>query len=205
LSFALPAGHTAGDGFSSPRFEVLVDRTERLGKCTILPLNAHPAVDIVRFPRGQKLPPLAGALLLHPAGAPLDELPRGAYGAAPVLSVIDCRWKRLPSIVRAITAPLPRLARIPDGFVTAYPRRNKKDLDPDAGLATIEAVFIAGAFLGRWDETLLAHYVFAAAFLAQNRSAFAHYGLLPIKPMHCLEPKLDGFFLNQKNPINLDP
>ena len=74
---------------------------------------------------------------------------------------------------------MPELVGIPDGFVTAYPRRNKKDLDPDQGLATIEALFIAAALLGRWDQSLLAHYHFGADFLAKNRRAFERHGAWP--------------------------
>ena len=73
--------------------------------------------------------------------------------------------------------PLPRLARIPDGFVTAYPRRNKEGNDPEAGLATIEALFIAAAFLGNWDESLLDKYHFQNSFLEINREIFERFGL----------------------------
>ena len=94
-------------------------------------------------------------------------------------STIDCNWKRLQGIVGRIAGPLPPRVRIPDGFRTAYLRRNKQNLDPDGGLATIEALFIASACLGVWDETLLAEYPMAAGFLDLNKALFESHGLGP--------------------------
>jgi pre-rRNA-processing protein TSR3 len=79
--------------------------------------------------------------------------------------------------MQRVAKPLPKLVRIPDGFVTAYPRRNKEGNDPGEGLATIEALFIAAAFLGFWDETLLEKYYFKDAFLKENEALWKKYGL----------------------------
>ena len=76
-----------------------------------------------------------------------------------------------------IVGPLPELVRIPDGFQTSYLRRNKRNLDPDNGLATIEALFIAAAFLGEWDESLLREYAMGAEFLRVNAPQFERHGL----------------------------
>ncbi len=157
-------------------FQVLVDRSETVNKCTILPLSYREDFEIVRFDKGQLMASLTGDLLLHPEGRPLQELSRRESRR---IVAIDCTWKRLRPIVNRIEKPLPELAGIPEGFVTAYPRRNKKNLDPTAGLATIEALFIAAALLGHWDESLLAHYHFGQAFLDLNRDTFARYGVPP--------------------------
>ena len=77
----------------------------------------------------------------------------------------------------ALEKPFPPLVKIPEGFQTAYPRRNKKGEDPSTGLATIEALFIAAAFLGHWDETLLEKYHFGQDFLRINESLWNQYGL----------------------------
>lgn len=161
-------------------FEILVDRSETPQKCTILPLAYREDFRIVRFPRGQPLAPLAGDLLLHPEGESLATL-APKLGQVRMLSSIDCVWKRLPQILRWVGRPLPQLAGMPPGFVTAYPRRNKQNLDPEGGLATIEALFIAAAFLGHWDETLLREYHFGPQFLAANRGVFQGFGLGPRK------------------------
>lgn len=159
-------------------FEILVDRSEKPEKCTILPLAYRPDFRIVRFPRGVQLKPLVGDLLLHPEGESLATL-APKLGPIRVLSSIDCVWKRLPNILNCVGKPLPMLAGLPPEFVTTYPRRNKQNLDPEGGLATIEALFIAAAFLGHWDETLLKEYHFGAAFLVANATTFARYGLGP--------------------------
>ena len=160
------------------KYEVLVDRSENPRKCTVQPLHYRPDFALRRFTRGRPIGQLTAALLLHIDGAPLDQMrTAGALGSVRSVAVIDCHWKRCAAIMMQLSRPLPTLARIPDGFVTAYPRRNMKGEDPEGGLATIEAIFIAAAFLGTWDETLLKEYHFAAAFLAENAAAWDRYGL----------------------------
>lgn len=159
------------------RFEILVDRTESPNKCTILPLGYREDFRIVRFDRRYPIAALTGTLLLHPDGAPL--VSAAPKAVVPVLSAIDCNWKRLGRILAKVAGPLPPLVRIPDGFRTAYLRRNKRDLDPGQGLATIEALFLAAAFLGTWDESLLAEYPMAGEFLAANAAAFERHGIGP--------------------------
>lgn len=161
-------------------YEVLVDRAETPNKCTILPLADRPDFEILRFEHNQRLKPLTGDVLLHPEGTPLDRV--GLKGSVRKIAAIDCTWKKLARFVKRIDGPLPVLCGIPDGFVTAYPRRNKKDQDPEEGLATIEALFIAAAFLGRWDESLFSRYHFGASFLALNKAVFERYGVDPCPP-----------------------
>lgn len=162
------------------RYEILVDRTERPNKCSILPLAYRSDFRIVRFDRRRAILPLGGSLLLHPDGAALsrstaDEI---AGSDAIVLCAIDCNWKRLQTVIDRVVGPLPPRVRIPDGFQTCYRRRSKRDLDPASGLATIEALFIASAFLGVWDESLLREYPMRAEFLSLNAPLFERYGVV---------------------------
>jgi len=161
------------------RYEILVDRAERPHKCTILPLRYRSDFRVVRFDRRYAIAPLTGSLLLHPEGDVLSRSIAEKLGGAGaiVLCAIDCNWKRLKGVAGRIAGPLPPRVRIPDGFRTAYLRRNKQNLDPDCGLATIEALFIAAAFLGDWDETLLREYPMADEFLGLNMSLFERHGL----------------------------
>lgn len=167
-------------------YEILVDRSETPTKCSILPLagrdDLRGDLRILRFDRRYPIRPLTGRVLLHPDGE-LLEAGASPGGEAFPLSAIDCNWRRLDRILAKVTAPLPPLVRIPDGFTTAYRRRNKRDLDPGQGLATVEAVFLAAAFLGRWDERLLAEYTERQAFLEANAEAFARHGLTPPREM----------------------
>lgn len=155
-------------------YEFLVDRAERPQKCTILPLEGRADFMIHRFERGQAIPALTADLLLHIDGDSLDQMDLKGVNS---LAFVDCHWRRCAGIVQQIQQPLPRLARIPSGFRTAYPRRNKENNDPSDGLATIEAVFIAAAFCGRRDETLLDRYHWRQEFLDMNRELFARFGI----------------------------
>ena len=57
------------------------------------------------------------------------------------------------------------------GYQTAYPRRSKRGTDPENGLASIEALFVAYYLLGRPTDELLQHYRWAEDFLRLN-----HFG-----------------------------
>ena len=157
-------------------FEIVVDKGEKPNKCTILPLINRSDFKIYRPGRNQVIGPLSGDLLLHPDGELLHEM---KIDDVKRLSVIDSNWKLLPMLLGRVALPLPKLARIPDGFLTAYPRRSKLNTDPDGGLATIEAIFIAAAFFGVWDETLFNKYHFGKEFLTINADTFARFNLRP--------------------------
>lgn len=157
-------------------YEIVVDKNESPNKCTILPLAYRTDFLILRPGRGEIIAPLTGDLLLHPDGELFNEMSDAGITR---LSVIDSNWKWLPHLLGRVERPLPKLARIPPGFETAYPRKSKIYSDPDGGLATIEAIFIAAAFLGHWDETLFDKYHFGPAFLEMNMNTFKNYGLGP--------------------------
>jgi hypothetical protein len=54
------------------------------------------------------------------------------------------------------------------GYRTAYPRVSRLGTDPDNGLASAEALFIAYYVLGRSADGLLDHYHWAEEFLRLN-------------------------------------
>lgn len=151
-----------------------MDRKENPRKCTILPQKERADFRIRYFGGGKPVPAFEADCLLHIDGEDLATLPRGSCRS---VALIDCNWKKVEGALRSVERPLPRLVRIPEGFETAYPRRNAEGKDPDGGLATIEALFIAAAFLGTWDETLLDKYHFKTQFLEMNRPLWNKYGL----------------------------
>ncbi|MBI5365733.1 MAG: hypothetical protein HZA54_01745 [Planctomycetes bacterium] len=158
-------------------FEIWVDAREQPQKCTVAPLRGRPDVILHRYHVEEPIR-LEARWLLHPDGVPLDRFARSAEAVACTrLGVIDTTWRRVEGVLRRIVAPAPpaRLA-IPPGFVTAYPRRSKIVEDPEAGLASVEAIFLAAALLGHYDETLLEHYHWRAEFLARNRERLAAIG-----------------------------
>lgn len=165
----------------SLRYEVLIDHGETSNKCTILPVWYRDDLSIRKFRRGRTIPGLKADILLHPDGVSLAEL-ASANIHVESLATIDCIWRRLDPIMGWLEKPLPQLVKIPDGFVTAYPRLSRLGNDPSGGLATIEAVFIAAAFVGNWDTSLLAEYYFGERFIQMNERRFRDFGIEPVCP-----------------------
>lgn len=157
------------------QYEIIVDHGETANKCTIMPLQYR---HDFRLLLGRVKGPLTADILLHHEGIPLDQFQR-ELRTVHTVGVIDCVWRRLDPILEYLDKPLPPWVSIPCGFETAYPRRSKKDFDPSGGLATIEAIFIAAAFLGHWDESLFREYFFADEFLRINDAVFRGYGIHP--------------------------
>ena len=158
-------------------YEVIIDAGETANKCTIAPLSYRQDFRLLRVKGESILGPLSSSLLLHHEGACLTDL-RKTLNPIQGIASIDCTWRRLPILLGRVAGTLPVLARIPDGFQTAYPRRSKRNDDPSVGLATIEAIFIAAAMLGHWDLSLLSKYYFGIAFLKLNAQRFLELGVL---------------------------
>lgn len=82
------------------------------------------------------------------------------------LLVLDSTWRLLPSLRRRITgSPVERA--LPVGVRTAYPRISKMTEDPDIGLASIEALYLALRGLGFDRTELLDSYRWREEFLRQ--------------------------------------
>ena len=158
------------------KFEILMDRKENPRKCTILPQKAREDFTIRYFAGGRPIRAFQADCLLHIDGEDLSLLKNVQVSS---VGLIDCNWKKVTGCLQKLVKPLPRLVSFPQGFKTAYPRRNAEGKDPDGGLATIEALFIAAAFLGFWDETLLDKYHFKDAFLEMNTALWKKYRLGP--------------------------
>ena len=153
-----------------------MDRKENPRKCTILPQKGRSDFQIRYFGGPKPVPAFSSDCLLHLSGDCLSQIDHSSLKS---IALIDCNWKKVPHALRRVERPLPRLVRIPEGFETAYPRRNLEGKDPEGGLATIEALFIAAAFLGQWDETILDKYHFKNPFLSMNEERWKKYRLGP--------------------------
>jgi pre-rRNA-processing protein TSR3 len=105
-------------------------------------------------------PCLDGYIRLAAEGQPLSS----ADAAAGIL-LLDASWRWAETMNRDF-ADIP--ARSLQGYLTAYPRRSKQGTDPDNGLASVEALFLAYHILGRKTEGLLDHYHWANEFLQLN-------------------------------------
>jgi pre-rRNA-processing protein TSR3 len=128
-------------------------------KCSILPLRGRPDLVFLNYPVPQR-PALEGYIRLAADGPPLApaDADRG-------LLLLDGSWRWAASMTRAFADVPPRSL---SGYRTAYPRTSKRGTDPDNGLASVEALYVAYRVLGRPTDGLLDHYRWADEFLRLN-------------------------------------
>lgn len=139
---------------------ILRDPRESAKKCSLTPLHGMDGVRFVTY-RGDRRVDAAGRVLLHVDGPELSAADRGRG-----LLLIDCAWRKVDAL-RATIDGEPIVRRLPP-LVTAYPRKSRTFADPDAGLASIEALHAAVALLGEPHEELLEHYRWKDEFLRLN-------------------------------------
>src|SRR4051794_34304230 len=118
-------------------------------KCSVLPLKGRPDLRFYTYPLAQPLD-LDGYIRLAAEGPALSEADRDAG-----LLLLDGSWRWAQAMTAAFTHVPPRSL---GGYRTAYPRSSKLGTDPDNGLATVEALFLAYHLLGRPTTGLLDHY-----------------------------------------------
>ena len=82
------------------------------------------------------------------------------------LLLLDSTWCLLPSLFNCIKGK-PILCSLPVETKTAYPRISKISRDPQKGLASVEALFVAKRILGEEDISLLDGYYWKESFLKQ--------------------------------------
>jgi rRNA small subunit aminocarboxypropyltransferase len=129
-------------------------------KCSILPLRGRSDLVIATYP-AKKLPALDNYVRLAAEGPELSP----ADASAGIL-LLDGSWRWADTMTRDFAHVPPRSLH---GYVTAYPRVSKLGTDPDNGLASVEALFLAYHILGRPTEGLLDHYHWAEAFMEKNK------------------------------------
>jgi pre-rRNA-processing protein TSR3 len=128
-------------------------------KCSILPLRDRPDILLLKHPVTER-PPLEGYVRLAAEGPELSAADAGCG-----LLLLDGSWRWAGAMERGFLDVPPRSLR---GYRTAYPRSSKLGTDPDNGLASVEALFLAYHLLGRPTEGLLDHYRWAEEFLELN-------------------------------------
>src|SRR5262245_53299759 len=128
-------------------------------KCSVLPLRGRADVVFLSHPVRHR-PDLTGYVRLAAEGPPLSTADAGRG-----ILLLDGSWRWAAAMERDF-ADVP--ARSLSGWKTAYPRVSKLGTDPDNGLASIEALFLAYHLLGRPTAGLLDHYRWAEEFLRVN-------------------------------------
>lgn len=136
---------------------ILRHRRENLSKCSLRGLEKRDDLAFYTYPV-HKLPDLSNYLLLQ-VGAPLLSIEDRDRGVL----LIDGTWRLAEVMAKQL--PLKLEARsLPSHFKTAYPRKP----NPESGLASVEALFIAHRILGRSTENLLDHYYWKELFMKIN-------------------------------------
>ena len=134
-------------------------QAENPRKCSVYPLKGRSDLLFLNYPVTHR-PPLDGYLRLAAEGPELSV----ADGEAGLL-LLDGSWRWADSMTQAFLDVTPRSL---SGWKTAYPRVSKLGTDPDNGLASVEALYLAYHILGRPTEGLLDHYRWGAEFLTLN-------------------------------------
>lgn len=135
-------------------------RRENLKKCSLRGLESRPDMRFFTYPKAS--PPIeSGYVVLSLEGEPLSEKDQG-------LLLIDGTWRYADKMVKQLPENIPK-RRIPKGFVTAYPRKQEDCEEPDSGLASVEALYIAYKIMGKDPTGLLDHYHWKELFLERNK------------------------------------
>jgi pre-rRNA-processing protein TSR3 len=143
---------------------ILRHRKENLKKCSLRGLEERDDFHFVRYPC-KTWPDLTGYCLLT-IDAPLLSSEDREFG----LFLIDGTWKYAQTMEKSIPKDTPLIKRsLPGHFRTAYPRYQTACSEPERGLASIEALYIAFLLTRRNYEGLLDHYHWKNEFLKMNR------------------------------------
>lgn len=148
---------------TAPITTIVRSPRENPRKCSVLPLRDRADVQFLSYP-ALNPPSFEGYVRLAADGPELSAADR-AHG----ILLVDGSWRASNKMVTHFAAVPPRSLH---GWKTAYPRVSKQGTDPDNGLASIEALYIAYHILGRPVDGLLDHYHWAARFLELNGFSF---------------------------------
>lgn len=138
---------------------VVRDAHENPRKCSVYPLRGLPGLVFLSYPLVAR-PSLENCVRLAAEGPELS-----ATDAGHGVLLLDGSWRWAGKMTRDFLDVPPRSLH---GYRTAYPRVSKLGTDPDNGLASVEALYLAHHILGRPLAGLLDHYRWAAAFLELN-------------------------------------
>lgn len=138
-------------------------KKENLKKCSLRGLEGRSDCQFLTYPTTD-LPDLSRYIVLAIEAPPLT-VADADYG----IFLIDATWRYAEKMLQFVESRGPVLKRsIPAGFRTAYPRRQNDCPNPEAGLASIEALYIAYCILGKNSVGLLDHYHWKHQFIEKN-------------------------------------
>lgn len=139
-------------------------RRENLKKCSLRGLESRKDFQFFSYPN-VKLPDLTGYILLDIDGEPLTKQDSG-HG----LLILDATWRHAEKMLNVVNQTKGLIRRkIPEHFRTAYPRRQDDCADPERGLASVEAVYLAYYLMGRDTTGLFDKYYWKEDFFEKNK------------------------------------
>jgi pre-rRNA-processing protein TSR3 len=156
-----------------PSTIVIRHRKENLKKCSLSGLEGRKDFIFFRYPL-EKPVSLSNYILLTLNAE--EELAANDAGCG--LLLLDATWRYAQAMEKALPMDGVVKKRLPHPLITAYPRKQNDCVDPNAGLASIEAIVGAYAVLGRPLQGLLDHYYWKDTFLKKNESFlldFVHF------------------------------
>ncbi|NBB78166.1 MAG: hypothetical protein GVY36_01765 [Verrucomicrobia bacterium] len=130
---------------------------ERRSKCSLTPLEGRRDITFHKAKEGWQFD-MTGFTVLA-LGAP--EL--SAADAGRPLLLLDSTWRLLPQLEACLLGA--GVYRTLPAVDTAYPRVSKIADDPQGGLASVEALYLAKLLIGERDDSLLAAYYWRERFL----------------------------------------
>lgn len=142
---------------------ILRHRKENLKKCSLRGLETREDLCFLTYPL-DPMPILKEQIILVMDAPPLTQNDQG-HG----LFLIDGTWKYAEVMQRQVQGQYIERS-IPLHFRTSYPRKQTGCADPNRGLASVEALFIAYHILGYNTEGLLDYYYWKKPFLKLNPS-----------------------------------
>jgi pre-rRNA-processing protein TSR3 len=141
---------------------ILRHRRENLKKCSLRGLETREDMIFLTYPISV-LPDLTGYCVLTLNAPPLtkDDAHLGLF-------LIDGTWRYAEKMAKSLPSPAPFIYRsLPAHLRTAYPRRQLDCPEPERGLASVEALYLAYSILGRNTEGILDHYHWKELFKAK--------------------------------------
>ena len=143
---------------------ILRHRKENLKKCSLRGLESRSDMAFFTYPN-QTINFNSNYILLTLDGEELSEKDSGKG-----LLLIDATWNYAKKMGETVEAIGPWIKRtLPKEIRTAYPRVQTACTDPERGLATVEALFIAYSLLKRPTAGLLDYYYWKESFLLTNK------------------------------------
>lgn len=137
-------------------------KKENKKKCSLKGLEKRADMRFFEYPT-ELLPELQNYILLD-LDAPCLSVEDKDKG----LLLIDGTWNYAKKMCDNITKDQFIARSLPINLVTAYPRKQTGCLDPQRGLASIEALYAAYRILERDTEGLLDNYYWKDLFLEKN-------------------------------------